>query len=95
MTKQDYIEELKEAKAEAEEGDGPICKGQALALDYAIDLAKGLRLHVPYRTSASVQVSLTKEQADRLMSLLGDGPLDRLIMAKITRGVNELWTKQR
>ena len=95
MTKQDYIEELKEAKAEAEEGEGPLCKGQAPALGYAIDLAQSLRLHVPYKTSASVQVSLTKEQADRLMSLLGSGPLDRLITAKITRGINELWTRQR
>lgn len=92
MTKQDCLDELKEALDEllACQND-PFCRGQYIALDYARDLVKDIRPYVARKTSSSVYISLTKEQAGYLSSLLGNGPLDRVIRAKITRSVNDLW----
>ncbi len=84
MTKHDYIDELKRTRADIE-GDFPYSRGERAALDYAIDVAKGIRSYVPYKYSRNVNVSLTKEQARRVLDLLGDGPLDRLIKDKIGR----------
>lgn len=86
MTKNDFIEELRLAKAEAEEDASPLGRGQALALEYAIDLAKTLRTRVPYATSKNVNVSFTIEQAKRVGELLGTGALDKAIRAKLERG---------
>ena len=92
MTKQDYIETIKDDMDELlDRQDDPFFRGQYIALDYAKDLAMRIRPYGTRKTSRSVSISLTAEQAKYLSSLLGDGALDRLIRGKITKGMNELW----
>lgn len=92
MTKQDYIDAIKDDMDELlDRQDDPFFRGQYIALDYAKDLAMRIRPYGIRKTSRSVSISLTAEQAKYLSSLLGDGALDRLIRGKITKGMNELW----
>lgn len=84
MTKRDYIDELRRARA-AIDGDLPYSRGERAAFDYAIDVAEAIQTRVPYKYSKNVNVSLTKEQARRVSELLGNGPLDRLIEDKIEK----------
>jgi hypothetical protein len=92
MTKQDYIETIKDDMDELlSRQDDPFFRGQYIALDYARDLATRIHPYGTRKTARSVSISLTAEQAKYLSSLLGDGALDRLIRGKITRGMNELW----
>ena len=94
MTKQDYMDELKRAKAEAEASESdPFHRGEAIALDYALDLAKDIRNHVSYVYSKNVNLSFTMEQAKYLTTLLGEGPLDALILKKIERGMTATWKR--
>ena len=92
MTKQDYLDELQEGLDELMPSlEDPFFRGQYIALDYARDLAKHIRPHGTRKTSRSVSINLTSEQAKYLDGLLGNGALDRLIRAKITKAVNEQW----
>lgn len=92
MTKQDFIDELQGDLEELLPNlEDPFYRGQYIALDYAKDLAKRIKPYGARKTAQSVSISLTKEQADYLGGLLGNGALDRLIRGKITKGVNELW----
>ena len=92
MTKQDYIDTLRGDIDELYPNlEDPFYRGQYIALDYARDLAKHIRPYGTRKTAKSISINLTKEQADYLDGLLGNGALDRLIRGKITKGVNELW----
>lgn len=92
MTKQDYLDELQEGLDELMPSlEDPFFRGQYIALDYARDLAKHIRPYGTRKTSKSVSISLTSEQAKYLDGLLGNGALDRLIRGKITKAVNEQW----
>ena len=92
MTKQDYLDELQEGLDELMTSlEDPFFRGQYIALDYARDLAKHIRPYGTRKTSRSVSISLTSEQAKYLDGLLGNGALDRLIRGKITKAVNEQW----
>ena len=92
MTKQDYIDTIKEGMDDLlDKQEDPFYRGQYIALDYARDLAKHIRPYGTRKTAKSISINLTKEQADYLDGLLGNGALDRLIRGKITKGVNELW----
>ncbi len=92
MTKQDYMDAIKEDMDELlDRQDDPFFRGQYIALDYARDLARLIRPYGTRKTTQSVSISLTEEQAKYLSGLLGNGELDRLIRGKITKGVNELW----
>ena len=92
MTKQDYIDAIKSDMDELlDRQEDPFFRGQYIALDYARDLAKHIRPYGTRKTSKSVSISLTSEQAKYLDGLLGNGALDRLIRGKITKAVNEQW----
>lgn len=94
MTKQDFIDELTACLEEIFPCmEDPFFRGQYIALDYARDIARKIRPYTARKTSKSVSISLTGEQAKYLSSILGNGALDRVIRGKITKGLNELWSR--
>ena len=88
MTKQDYLDELKEAISDVSaerENDDPFYRGQAVAFSYAYELARRIKPYSTRKTAKTLEIRLTDEQARHLEGLLGNGALDRLLRAKITR----------
>ena len=88
MTKQDYISELEKARDLAISAQTDFFRGEATALDYAIELAAHIRPYSVRKTAKTIEIRLTDEQAKHLDGLLGNGPLDRLIRSKLTRARN-------
>lgn len=85
MTKQDYINELERARDLAISAQTDFFRGEATALDYAIELASRIKPYSTRKTAKTLEIRLTDEQARYLEGLLGNGALDRLIRAKVTR----------
>lgn len=88
MTKQDYLNEIKEALADisaTEQCDDPFYRGQAVAFSYAYELARRIKPYSVRKTARNIDLSLTDEQARYLEGLLGNGALDRLLRAKMTK----------
>ena len=85
MTKGDYVGDLIAAREEALASEGDFFRGEATALDYAIELAARIKPYSARKTAKTLEIRLTDEQARHLEGLLGNGALDRLLRAKITR----------
>lgn len=90
MTKSDILSESEEARLSIRGEPADFFRGEAAALDFAIEIVQGLRPR-SRNAAKALELRLTPEQARHIESALGNGAMDRLIRAKLTKARNEYY----
>ena len=88
MTKRTALAELRDTICSIKD-ETPYERGEKAGLELAYAYLREVRT-TARKIPNTVEVRLTPEQCRRIDSLLGNGPLDRLIRGKINRSLEEL-----